>query len=67
MKRIITIVYCLTISMQLSGQDLESLIGIGLENNPEIKKFEARHEILTRNLATDILSVNPKPEQELRK
>ncbi|MCA0931719.1 TolC family protein [Lutimonas saemankumensis] len=60
MKRIITIVYCLTISMQLSGQDLESLIGIGLENNPEIKKFEARYEIT----AEKVNEVNSIPNTE---
>lgn len=60
MKRIIVIICCLSISMQLSGQDLESLITIGLENNPEIKKYEARYEIS----AEKINEVNSIPNTE---
>lgn len=50
MKRFLLIISCLILCLPLRGQNLESLISIGLENSPEIKKFEARYEIASEKI-----------------
>ena len=50
MKQMMIILCCLCVQAQAYAQDLETLINIGLENNPEIKKFHLRHEIATEKI-----------------
>ncbi len=50
MKQIIIILCCIWAQSHMVAQDLETLIQIGLENNPEIEKFRLRHEISTEKV-----------------
>ncbi len=61
MKQIIIILFFIGIQIQALGQDLETLINIGLENNPEIKTFHLQHEIAVEK----INEVNTIPNTEI--
>jgi len=50
MKYILFIVFVFTMQNMVWSQDLQSLISIGMEQNPEIKKFNLRHEIASEKV-----------------
>lgn len=50
MKNILWILCLLSIQNGLWAQDLETLISLGLENNPEIRKYNLQYEIATEKV-----------------
>ena len=60
MKYILFIAFAFTMQSAVWSQDLQSLINLGMEHNPEIKKFNLRHEIA----AEKINEVNTIPNTE---
>jgi cobalt-zinc-cadmium efflux system outer membrane protein len=60
MKLIVIILCCIWTQSHMVAQDLETLIQIGLENNPEIEKFRLQHEIS----AEKVNEVNSTPNTE---
>ena len=60
MKQIIIILCCIWAQSQIVAQDMETIIQIGLKNNPEIEKFRLQHEIS----AEKVNEVNSIPNTE---
>ena len=61
MKNILRILCVLIVQNALWAQDLETLISLGLENNPEIKKYNLQYEIATEK----VNEVNSIPNTEI--
>ena len=61
MKNILRILCVLIVQNALWAQDLETLISLGLENNPEIKKYNLQYEIANEK----VNEVNSIPNTEL--
>ncbi len=61
MKKILRILCVLIVQNALWAQDLETLINIGLENNPEIKKYNLQYEIASEK----VNEVNAIPNTEI--
>ena len=61
MKNLLWILCILMVQHGLSAQDLETLINLGLENNPEIKKYNLQYEIANEK----VNEVNTIPNTEI--
>ena len=61
MKNILRILCVLIVQNGLWAQDLETLISLGLENNPEIKKYNLQYEIANEK----VNEVNSVPNTEI--
>lgn len=61
MKNILRILCILMVQNALWAQDLETLISLGLENNPEIKKYNLQYEIANEK----VNEVNAVPNTEI--
>lgn len=61
MKNILRILCVLIVQNALWAQDLETLISLGLENNPEIKKYNLQYEIANEK----VNEVNSIPNTEI--
>ena len=61
MKNILWIICVLIVQNGLWAQDLETLISLGLENNPEIKKYNLQYEIASEQ----VNEVNTIPNTEI--